>query len=125
LRDAQLRQRPFDRILIDDTSRLARNVADALKMVEILAFHNVGVTFVSQGIDSLEKSARQLLTINGMMDEQYLVGLAAKVHRGQEGRVLKGLNAGGKLSGYINVPILNPNRPGVRDARCRRGRSTD
>jgi DNA invertase Pin-like site-specific DNA recombinase len=28
--------RPFDRILIDDTSRLARNVADALKMVERL-----------------------------------------------------------------------------------------
>jgi site-specific DNA recombinase len=41
-----------------------------------------------------------------------LVGLADKVHRGQEGRVLKGLNPGGKLYGYTNVPILNPDRPG-------------
>jgi site-specific DNA recombinase len=81
-------------------------------MVEVLKFRNVGVTFVSQGIDTLDKMARQLVTINGMMDEQFLVGLADKVHRGQEGRVLKGLNPGGKLYGYINIPILNPNRPG-------------
>lgn len=56
--------------------------------------------------------ARQLVTFNGMMDEQFLQGLADKVHRGQEGRVLKGLNPGGKLYGYVNVPILNPSRPG-------------
>ena len=110
--DAKRQPRPFDRILIDDTSRLARNVADALKMVEILKFYGVGVSFVSQGIDTLDKMARQLVTFNGMMDEQFLVGLADKVHRGQEGRVLKGLNPGGKLYGYINVPILNPSRPG-------------
>ena len=114
--DAKRRPLPFDRILIDDTSRLARNLADALNMVETLRFHNVGVTFVSQGIDTLDKTARQLVTINGMADEHFLVGLADKVHRGQEGRVLKGLNPGGKLFGYINVPILNPNRP------CKYGR---
>ena len=110
--DAKRRPRPFDRILVDDTSRLTRNVAEALTMVATLKFHGVGVSFVSQGIDTLDKSARQLVTINGMFDEQLLVGLADKVHRGQEGRVLKGLNPGGKLYGYTNVPILNPNRPG-------------
>jgi site-specific DNA recombinase len=112
LADAKRHPRPFDRILIDDTSRLARNVADALKMVETFKYYGVGVTFVSQGIDTLDKMARQLVTLNGMMDEQFLVGLAEKVHRGQEGRVLKGLNPGGRLYGYVNVPILNPNRPG-------------
>jgi site-specific DNA recombinase len=104
--------RPFDRILIDDTSRLARNVADALKMIERLTFYGVGVTFVSEGIDSLQKTARQLVTLHGMMDEQFLVGLADKVHRGQEGRVLKGLNPGGKCYGYINVPIEDLSRQG-------------
>jgi site-specific DNA recombinase len=104
--------RPFDRILIDDTSRLARNVADALKMVERLSFYGVHVTFISQGIDTADKTARQLVTIHGMMDEQFLVGLADKVHRGQEGRVLKGLNPGGKCFGYVNVPIEDPTRHG-------------
>src|ERR1700693_1362751 len=61
LADAKRRPRPFDRILIDDTSRLARNVADALKMVETFKFYGVGVNFVSQGIDTLDKMARQLV----------------------------------------------------------------
>ena len=112
IEDAKRRPRPFDRILIDDTSRLARNVADALNMVATLRFHGVGVTFVSQGIDTMDKTARQLVTINGMMDEQFLVGLADKVHRGQEGQVLKGLNPGGKCFGYRNVPIEDPSRQG-------------
>jgi len=72
---APRKPRPFDRILIDDTSRLARNVADALKMVERLSFYGVHVTFISQGIDTADKTARQLVTIHGMMDEQFLVGL--------------------------------------------------
>ena|ERR1043166_8494403 len=82
--EAKRRPQPFDRILIDDTSRLARNVADALNMVETLRFHGVGVTFVSQGIDTLDKTARQLVTINGMMDEQFLVSLADKVPAGRK-----------------------------------------
>jgi DNA invertase Pin-like site-specific DNA recombinase len=112
LASASRKPRPFDRILIDDTSRLARNVADALKMVERLSFYGVYVTFISQGVDTAEKTARQLVTIHGMMDEQFLVGLADKVHRGQEGRVLKGLNPGGKCFGYVNVPIEDPTRQG-------------
>ena len=72
IENAKRRPQPFDRVLIDDTSRLARNVADALNMTAILKFHGVGVTFVSQNIDKLEKTARQLVTINGMMDEQFL-----------------------------------------------------
>ena len=110
--DAMGRPRPFDRILVDDTSRLARHLADSLTIVERLQFRGVGVVFVSQGIDSLEKTARPLLALNGMMDEQALVGIADKVHRGQEGRVLKGLNPGGKCFGYINVPIEDPTRQG-------------
>ena len=66
-------------------------------MVATLRFNDVGVTFVSQNIDTLDKTARQLVTINDMMDEQFLVGLADKVHRGQEGQVLRGLNPGGKM----------------------------
>src|SRR5712692_3302951 len=37
--DAKRRPRPFDRVLIDDTSRLARNLADALNIVDTLRFH--------------------------------------------------------------------------------------
>ena len=109
---AKGKPRPFDRILVDDTSRLARNTADFLRLVAILRFHEVHVTAVSQGIDTQQKSTRPLLAVQGMMDEQYLVGLAEKVHRGQEGQGRKGLIPGGRCYGYVNVPIEDPNRQG-------------
>jgi site-specific DNA recombinase len=102
--------RPFDAILLDDTSRLARSTADASKTVEILKFNSVAVISISQGIDSRESGARQLLTLNAMMDEEFNVGVADKVHRGQEGRVLQGLVSGGRCYGYRNVPIEDPTR---------------
>ena len=112
IQDAKRQPRPFDRLLIDDTSRLARNLADSLKLTETLQYYRVSVTFVSQGIDSAQTTARQLLTLNGMMDEQYLVNLAEKVHRGQEGRALIGLQPGGKCYGYRNVPVEDLTRTG-------------
>lgn len=112
IEDAKQRPRPFDRILIEDSSRLARNLEDALRVEAILRFNDVFVTSVSQGFDSQQKFSRQLLTLHGMMDEQFLVGLADKVHRGQEGRTLKGLLAGGRCYGYRNVPIEDPTRTG-------------
>jgi site-specific DNA recombinase len=107
---AKRKPRPFDRILVDDTSRLARNIADNLRVTDVLKYHGVSLSFVSQGIDSEQTTARQLLTLNGMMDEQYLVNLAEKVHRGQEGRALVGLQPGGKCYGYRNVPIEDATR---------------
>jgi hypothetical protein len=57
--------------------------------------------------------------LNSMMDEQYLVGLADKVHRGQEGPALKGLQPGGKCYGYTNVPIEDLTRHGKIWVSCR------
>jgi site-specific DNA recombinase len=110
--DAKRRPRPFDCLLVEDTSRLARNMGDGLKLLDILHYQGVSVISVTQGIDSRQKSARPLLALHGMMDEQFLVGLADKVHRGQEGRVLKGLQPGGRCYGYRNVPIEDLGRPG-------------
>jgi site-specific DNA recombinase len=109
---AKRRPRPFDCVLVDDTSRLARNLSDALRIIEIFKYNGVDVVSVTQGIDTAQDNARTLLTIHGMMDEQYLVGLRQKVHRGQEGRVLKGFNPGGRCYGYKNVPIEDPTRTG-------------
>jgi len=47
-----------------------------------------------------------------MMDDQFLLSLGEKVHRGQEGRALKGPQPGGECYGYLNVPIEDPTRSG-------------
>ena len=107
---AKQNPRPFDCVLIEDTSRLARNLSDQLRIIETFKFYGVDVVSVTQGIDTAQDNARTLLTVHGMVDEQYLVGLRQKVHRGQEGRVLHGFNPGGRCYGYRNVPIEDPTR---------------
>jgi site-specific DNA recombinase len=109
---AKSKNRPFDCLLLDDTSRLARDLSDSIRTLKILEFCGVSVVSVSQGIDSSQGSARPLLAMHGIMDEQYLTDLAKKVHRGQEGRALHGFTTGGKVYGYNNVPIEDPSRTG-------------
>ena len=89
LAEAKRKPRPFDCILIDDTSRLARNLSDALRIIDILSYHGVHVVSASQGIDTAEDNARMLLTMHGMVDEQFLVGHQHKVHRGQATHVVR------------------------------------
>jgi site-specific DNA recombinase len=112
VRAAKQEPQSFDKVLIDDTSRLARDLPDLLRITRTLAYYGVSVYSVTQGIDSRQKGSEQAWIFNGMMDEQYIVGLRDKVHRGQEGRALKGLQPGGKCYGYANVPIEDPTRPG-------------
>jgi site-specific DNA recombinase len=109
---AKAKSRTFDCVLAYDTSRLARDLSDALRTFKILEFYGVTVVSVSQGIDSSQGNARPLLAMHGIMDEQYLTDLAKKVHRGQEGRALNGFTTGGRIYGYNNVPIEDPTRTG-------------
>jgi site-specific DNA recombinase len=112
IRLAKTKPRPFDIILIDDTSRLGRYLPDVLKVTDVLDNYGVSVYFAAQGLDSRQPGFRQIFTLHGMMDEQYVFGLRDKVHRGQRGRVLNGYIHGGKCYGYRNVPVEDPNRRG-------------
>jgi site-specific DNA recombinase len=110
--DAKKSPRPFDYIVIDDTSRLGRNLSDVLKISDILKHCGVYLYFASQRLDSSDQNFRQLQIMNGMIDEQYLQGLSEKVKRGQRGRVLNGFIPGGRCYGYRNVPIEDPTKRG-------------
>jgi hypothetical protein len=81
-------------------------------MNDRLLYSGVFIYAVAQRLDCREKTSRPLLTLHGMMDEQFLVSLGEKVHRGQEGRALKGMQPGGRCFGYRNVPIEDPTRMG-------------
>jgi site-specific DNA recombinase len=60
--------RPFDCILIDDTSRLTRKLADALNLYERLSFAGIRVVAVSQGVDSDSSQAEMLIGVHGLID---------------------------------------------------------
>jgi site-specific DNA recombinase len=97
--------RPFDVILLDDSSRLARNTKDALGIFERLNFAGIRLIAVSQGIDSDNEQAHVLVTVHGMVDSLYVKELAKKTHRGLEGRVLRGQHTGGRCYGNDSVAV--------------------
>lgn len=112
INDAKKLPRPFDVIVIDDTSRFGRNLTDVLLLSDLIKSYDTFLYFASQHLNSNDKSFRLLLIMNGMIDEQFLIGLSDKVHRGQEGRVLNGLVPCGRCYGYRNVPIEDVSRRG-------------
>ncbi len=103
LREAEASPRPFDYVLIDDTSRLSRKMGEVDTIVERLRFHGIHVYFVSQGIDSRDTQSHLTVGVNSLIDSQYRRDLASKTLRGMTGQALKGYNAGGRVYGYQYV----------------------
>jgi site-specific DNA recombinase len=104
---------PFDCVLIDDTSRLARYVPDALRECDVFTFYGVFIYFVSDNLDSRDGDNFRLVhLIKSYGDERHSRDLGKKIHRGQEGRILKGYTAGGSSYGYRNHYLRDPSEKG-------------
>lgn len=78
----------------------------------MLAHYGVSLYFVSDRLDSRDEAFRVAYIIKGIGDEQYVRGLSQKVHRSQEGCVLRGYAAGGTCYGYRNRSIPDPDQSG-------------
>lgn len=96
---------PFDVVLVDDTSRLSRDLAHSLEIVKRMKFAGIRVVFVSQGFDTNAPQTQTLVTVHGLVDSLYLEELAKKTFRGVEQRAIHGLHTGGRVFGYKRVPI--------------------
>jgi len=109
IRLAQQRPRPFDAVLIDDTSRLGRYLPDVLRECDRLMHYGVFVYFVSDRLDTREEHSRIIHLLKGYGDERFVIDHGNRVHRGQEGRVLHGYIHGSRCYGYKNVPVYAEN----------------
>jgi site-specific DNA recombinase len=96
---------PFRMVLVEETSRLARNPREVLDIVNELALHGVHVYFIGQNLDSRDDYFRMMLMLPEMAMEQYIAGLSDRVRRGQMGHVINGLTPGGRYFGYRSVPV--------------------
>jgi len=113
LRLAEQRPKPFDCILIDDTSRLGRDLPDVLKACDMFMHYGVFIYFVSDRLDSRDESFRIVHLVKGYGDERYSKDLGKKIHRGQEGKIRKGYTSGASCYGYKNTYIRDSNQKGI------------
>jgi DNA invertase Pin-like site-specific DNA recombinase len=110
---------PFDLILVEDVSRLTRDLSEVLRLYHRLRLKGVDLVGVSDGVSTVNQSGKVTLTVKGLVNELYLDDLRAKTHRGLEGRVARGMSAGGRLFGYRTVSVPEEAHAGKRGAPAR------
>jgi DNA invertase Pin-like site-specific DNA recombinase len=97
--------RAFDVIVVEDLSRLTRDMGELMRLSARLRLRGVELVGVSDGIATGRQGAKVQLAVKGLMNELYLDDLRDKTHRGLSGRIARGLSAGGRLFGYRTVPV--------------------
>ena len=65
------KQGKYDTLLFKDSKRFSRNAEDFLNIVEDLKRSNVNIIFITEGLDSSKEKDRTMLSILGMMAENY------------------------------------------------------
>jgi Resolvase, N terminal domain len=93
LRAALSPAKPFDIILVDDTSRLSRSTESVLSIYRRLNFAGLQLISVSQGIDSRQDQAETLLTIHGLIDSSYVSSGSCGTPKKKSARLTDSLQA--------------------------------
>jgi DNA invertase Pin-like site-specific DNA recombinase len=100
--------RAFDVLLVDDSSRVARDIADAIRVLQTLKFFGIRVVYISQAIDSANEQAETLVAVHGLVDGLYLREARSKTRRGLAGQHSRGFATGAITMGYRTVPVIDP-----------------
>jgi len=113
LRACKEENKLFTKLYVADTSRLARNLEELLRICKILKFYGVTLVIASTGMRSDTPGFELGMVFAGYMDEEFVKGIRDKSRRGAIGSLQRGWTPGGRCYGYTNVPILDPTKKGV------------
>ena len=106
---ADARKKIFQFVLVDDLSRLSRDLGGTWKIIYgDLAGCGVHVVDCSTGRSSNDHGARLEIGVRALMNDQQLEQIRRQTHRGLEGRALAGFHTGGRTYGFRSVPEPNP-----------------
>jgi DNA invertase Pin-like site-specific DNA recombinase len=72
IEDAKSKPRPYDILVVDDTSRLGRDLGIALQVIDEFHQNGVSIHFVARKCDSRHPSFQELLTLHEMVDVPYI-----------------------------------------------------
>ena len=106
------RRGAFRSVLVDDLSRLSRDLGDTWRIVfEEMASIGVRVIDCSTNISSDAEGARLLFGVKALVNDEFLQNVRRQTWRGLEGRAIAGFHTGGKTFGYTTVAEPNPADP--------------
>lgn len=111
---AAARGRPpaFRAVLVDDLSRLSRDLGATWNLVfGDLAAAGIRVVDCTTGMASDGAGARLTFGAMALVNDTFLQLVRTETHRGLEGRALAGFHTGGRCFGYTTTPEPNPADP--------------
>lgn len=97
---ADLMAKKFDILLVEDLSRLSRQVAESESLIHRLESRGIRVVGMSDAYDSKSKGRKVMRIARGMINELYIDDVRDKTHRGLVGNMSRGMSAGGRTYGY-------------------------
>ena len=106
------RSNAFDVVVAEALDRLSRDLEDTAALYKQLGFAGIKLFTLAEG-----EVTELHVGLKGTMNALYLKDLAAKTHRGLEGRVRQGRSAGGKAYGYEVVRETGADGEAVRGKR--------
>jgi DNA invertase Pin-like site-specific DNA recombinase len=104
---AAVRGGVVDTIVVEDVSRVSRDMADSAALYRELDYLAVRMIGIADGIDTATKGSKLSFNFKAMMSDFYLEDLRDKTLRGLEGRARQGLSTGGLPFGYASQPVLD------------------
>jgi site-specific DNA recombinase len=97
---------PFTVILVEDFSRLSRDLSEINKLGGMAPVWGIEVIDCSTGMDITSDAA----LYGGVAHQAYLRELKHRVRRGLAGRFERGYHTGSHIFGYRSEPVLDPTR---------------
>jgi DNA invertase Pin-like site-specific DNA recombinase len=109
---ADSRRGAFRSIVVDDLSRLSRDLGDFWRLT-FSEFASVGVNVIdaTTGMASNDQGARMAFGAMALISDGFVQMIRRETHRGLEGRALAGFATGGKTYGFTTVLEPNPPQP--------------
>ncbi len=97
----------YDIVLVEDWSRLSRDMQEASKLVKMAPIWGLRVIGCNDGVDTSRKGTKVLTYMKAAMAENFLDELIDRVRGGLRERFRAGHHAGGTIYGYKTVPLLD------------------
>ena len=98
-------RRCFQAVVVEDLSRMSRNLTAMLNDLADLKDLGISVSSVADNIDTLDEDALLALQFRGVINEHFLRDLRKKTHRGQSGQKERGYFVGEATFGYRSEPV--------------------
>ena len=93
-----------DLVVVEDLSRLSRDIEHSASMRKRFAFSDVRLIGIADGIDTLGNGGDLLYGVKSILSEQYLKDLGDKTSRGLRDRAQVGRVTGALPYGYSSAP---------------------